>query len=300
MSATSVQLDPTSLAKLQGLELRARYLVDGYLSGMHRSPYRGHSAEFAEHREYSPGDDLRYVDWTVFGKSDKVYLKQFEAETNLVCYLLVDVSESMLYQSNPEGLSKCEYAQCLAVAMAHIVLRQRDSVSLVTFDEQIRSWVRESGNPTQLKQLVSELEQAEGRGRSNLGAALHEFSSRSNRRGVVIVLSDLLGDADALLSGLKHLRHQRHEVIVMQLLDRAELEFPFRQTTLFRGLEALPEVVAEPRGVRRAYLQAVAEFLERVQSDCRALQIDYRLVCTDEPLDIAIKRLLGQRSGKNT
>ncbi len=296
--ATSVaNLDPETLAQLQGLELRARCLVEGYLVGRHRSRYRGQSVEFAEHREYAPGDDLRYVDWKVFGKTDKVYLKQFEAETNLVCYLLVDVSESMIYQSESAALSKLEYAHCLAAALGYIVLRQRDRVSLVTFDENICDLVRASDNPAHLQQLVQVLEQAKPSRKSDLGRTLHEVSQRLERRGVVIVLSDLLGDVDSLLSGLKHLRHQRHEVMLMQLLDPAEIEFRFDRTTRFQGLEALPEVMVEPRSVRQAYLSAMAEFLERIEVGCRSLQIDYQCVRTDEPLDAALHRLLTVKRG---
>jgi uncharacterized protein (DUF58 family) len=288
-------LDPETLAKLDGLELRARYIVDGYLSGMHRSSYRGQSVEFTEHREYSPGDDLRYVDWKVFGKTDKVYLKQFEAETNLVCYLLVDISESMRYQSEGTALSKLEYAQCLAAALGTIVLRQRDSVSLATCDDQVRELVRESSNPSHLRQLMDVLYQAAAQRKSALGPVLHEISQRLKRRGVVVLLSDLLGDDEALLAGLKHLRHARHEVILLQLLDPAELEFPFDRTTLFQGLEARPAVLTEPRGVRQAYLAELHEFLERIQAGCRSLQVEYELLRTDQPFDEALRRVLTKR-----
>ena len=288
-------LDPETLAKLDGLELRARYIVDGYLSGMHRSSYRGQSVEFTEHREYSPGDDLRYVDWKVFGKTDKVYLKQFEAETNLVCYLLVDISESMRYQSEGTALSKLEYAQCLAAALGTIVLRQRDSVSLATCDDQVQELVRESSNPSHLRQLMDVLHQAAAQRKSALGPVLHEISQRLKRRGVVVLLSDLLGDDEALLAGLKHLRHARHEVILLQLLDPAELEFPFDRTTLFQGLEARPAVLTEPRGVRQAYLAELHEFLERIQAGCRSLQVEYELLRTDQPFDEALRRVLTKR-----
>ena len=298
MQASNISLDPESLAELEGLELRARYIVDGYLSGMHRSHYRGQSVEFTEHREYAPGDDLRYVDWKVFGKTDKVYLKQFEAETNLVCYLLVDISESMQYRSDESALSKLEYAQCLAAALGSIVLRQRDSVGLATCDDQVRELVREGGNPSHLRQLIDVMQQSSADRKSALGPVLHEISQRVNRRGVVVLLSDLLGDVDSLLAGLKHLRHQRHEVIVLQTLDPAELDFPFGRTTLFEGLEALPEVLAEPRGVRKAYLQELHSFLERIAVGCRSQQIDYELLRTDQPFDEALRRILTQRKTK--
>jgi len=295
MSTVTSNLTPAALAKLNGLELRARTIVDGYLSGMHRSTYRGQSVEFTEHREYTPGDDLRYVDWKVFGKSDKVYLKQFEAETNLVCYLVLDVSESMLYQSDGVAMSKLEYAQCLAAALSTIVLRQRDSVSLATGDDAVREFVRESSNPSHFKHLVGVIERTTASRKSALGPVLHELSQRIGRRGVVILLSDLLGDTDALLSGLKHLRHNRHEVLVLQTLDPAEIDFPFERATLFQGLESLPEVLAEPRGVRQAYLAEMSQFLQQLQVGCRSLGIDYELLRTDEPFDSALRRVLTKR-----
>ena len=299
MQTTPKKLDPATLAALEGLELRARHLVDGYLTGMHRGHHHGQSVEFTEHRVYSPGDDLRYVDWKVFGKTDKIYLKQFEAETNLVCHLLVDVSESMQYQSPQTPLSKWEYAQCLAAALGTIVLRQRDSVSLTTCDDQVRQRVRESGNPSHLRQLITVLQQARPEHKSDLGAVLHEVSQRTKRRGVILLISDLLGNVESLLSGLKHLRHQRHEVIVLQLLDPAEIEFSFEQTTLFQGLEALPQVLAEPRGVRKAYRAALHEFLEQIKIGCRSQQIDYHLLRTDQPLDEALHRVLSNRPKDN-
>lgn len=295
MKTTAAHLDPETLAQLQGLELRARYIVDGFQTGLHRSPYRGHSVEFTEHREYAPGDDLRYVDWKVFGKTDKVYLKQFEAETNLVCYLLVDVSESMRYQSEAAPLSKLDYGQCLAAALAYVVLRQRDSVSLATFDEEIRELVPESGNPAHLRRLVDVMACVEPTRKSDIGKVLHETSQRFQRRGVVVVLSDLLGDVESLLSGLKHLRYQRHEVILLQVLDPAELEFPFGRTTMFQGLESRPHVLTEPRGVRQAYLAALEAFLQRIDAGCRSLEIEHHLVRTDEPIDSVLQRALAKQ-----
>lgn len=297
MAATSfAKLDPETVARLKGLELRARYIVDGYLSGQHRSPYRGQSVEFAQHREYAAGDDLRYVDWKVFGKTDRVYLKQFEAETNLFCYLMLDASESMQYRHPRSVMSKFEFAQCLAAALAYLVMRQRDSVGLATFDDQVRQLVAASNNPARLDHLLHVMEQADTQGKSDLGRSIEQFAGRLQRRGVVVVLSDLLGGLDALRTGLARLRHERHEVIVVQVLDPAELEFPFERATLFRGMESLPEVIVEPHGVRTAYLAALAKFLEQVQSCCREGQVDYQLARTDSTLDAPLRRLLTARA----
>ena len=290
--------DPQTLAKLQGLELRARHVVEGYVSGVHRSPYQGFSIEFAEHREYSPGDDLRYVDWKVFGRSDKFYLKQFEEETNLVSYLVLDTSESMRYQGPDAAMSKLEYAQCAAAALAYLVLGQQDSVGLVTFDSEIRALVRASSNPSHFNQLVHVMEAAAAERKTRTGPILHDLAERLKKRGVVIVLSDLFDNVEAIVGGLKHLRHRRHEVIVLHVLDPAELTFPFRRTTLFRGLEHLPDVLTEPTALRKAYLQEFHGFVDRVQRGCRAQQIDYVQLRTDEPLDVVLSTYLAARGSR--
>jgi uncharacterized protein (DUF58 family) len=288
-------LDPATLARIQGLELRARRIVEGYVAGLHRSPYQGFSNEFAEHREYTPGDDLRYVDWKVFGKTDKVYLKQFEEETNLICYLLLDTSESMQYQGPRSPMSKLVYAQCAAASLAYLVLHQRDSVGLVTFDQEIRRLVRPSSSPTQLKPLLTVMEQATAARKTRTGPIFHDLAERLTRRGIVVILSDLFDDVDSLLAGLKHFRHRRHDVVVLHVLDPAEIDFPFQQVTMFKGLESLGEVLTEPRGLRTAYQNEVLSFLKRVRTGCRAQQIDYLTVRTDEPLDVVLTAFLSAR-----
>jgi uncharacterized protein (DUF58 family) len=297
-NATSPFLDPRTLAQLQGLELRARRIVEGYVAGLHHSPYRGFSNEFAEHREYAPGDDLRYVDWKVFGKTDKVYLKQFEEETNLVCYLLLDTSESMSYQGPGAPLSKLAYAQCAAASLAYLVLHQRDSIGLVTFDQEIRQLIRPSSNPTQLKQLLAVMEQSAAAKKTRTGPIFHDLAERLARRGIIVIISDLFDDVDELLAGLTHFRHRRHDVVVFHVLDPAELDFPFEQVTMFKGLEALGEVVTEPRSLRAAYQQEVRSFLRRVRGGCRARQIDYLTVRTDEPLDSVLTAFLSARKNR--
>jgi uncharacterized protein (DUF58 family) len=291
-------LDPRTLAKLHGLTLRARHIVEGFVSGLHRSPYRGFSIEFAEHREYSPGDDLRYVDWKVFGRTDKFYLKQYEDETNLLCYLVVDASESMRYRGPDSPLSKWEYAQCLAAALAWLVLQQQDAVGLAVFDRELRTVIRPSSTPQQLKQILHVLETAETDKKTATGPIFHELAERFKKRGVVVILSDLFDDTASMLAGLKHFRHRRHDVVLAQVLDAAELDFPFREQTLFKGLEQMPEVVTDPRSLRRAYLEEFQAFLTAVQKGCRANQMDYQLVRTDRPFDVALSSYLSQRAAK--
>ncbi len=291
-------LDPQTLARLQGLELRAKLIVEGYVSGVHRSPFHGFSIEFAEHREYVQGDDLRYVDWKVFGKTDKVYLKQYEEETNLVSYLLLDTSESMRYRSDDAPMSKLEYAQCLAAALAYLVLQQQDSVGLVTFDREVRALVRPSSNPSHLKQLLHVMEHAVAERKTQTGPIFHDLAERLKKRGIVLILSDLFDDVASIMAGLKHFRHRRHEVILMHVLDPAELEFPFRNMTMFKGLEQLPDVLADPKALRDAYLSEFAAFVQRIKKGCREHHIDYVQVRTDQNLDVVLCTYLASRMNR--
>ena len=289
-------LNPQVLARLEGLELRARLIVEGYVAGVHRSPYHGFSIEFAEHRQYAPGDDLRYLDWKVFGRTDKFYLKQFEEETNLVCSLVLDASESMRYQSSAAPMSKLQYAQCAAAALAYLVLKQQDSVGLVTFDREIRAFVRPSSNPSHLKQLLQVMQETAAERKTATGPIFHDLAERLKRRGIVVILSDLFDDVDSMMAGLKHLRHRRHEVVLLHVLDPAELEFPFHETTLFRGLEQLPDVLVEPRALRRAYLREFEGFRRRVKKGCRLHRVDYVEMRTDQALDVALSSYLASRT----
>ena len=288
-------LDPRTLAKLQGLELRARSIVEGYVAGVHRSPYHGFSIEFAEHREYAQGDDLRYVDWKVFGKTDKFYLKQYEEETNLVSHMLIDTSESMRYRSAEAPLSKLEYAQCVAASLSYLILQQQDSVGLATFDSEVRALVNASANPSHLKQLLHVMENSRPQRKTRTGPIFHDLAERLKRRGLVLILSDLFDDVPSMMAGLKHFRHRRHEVVVFHVLDPAELDFPFRQTTLFRGMEELPDVLTDPRALRNAYLDEFGKFLQSVRKGCRAERIDYVLLRTDQSLEIALSSYLASR-----
>jgi uncharacterized protein (DUF58 family) len=291
-------LDPQILARLKGLELRARTIVEGYVSGLHKSPYHGFSIEFAEHREYVPGDDLRYVDWKVFGKTDKYYLKQYEQETNLISYLVLDTSESMRYRGPAAALSKLEYAQCVAASLAYLVLQQQDSVGLATFDSELRAVVRPSSNPSHIKQLVHVMSESVPERKTAIGPIFHDLAERFKKRGVVIVLSDLFDNVPALITGLKYFRHRRHEVIVFHTLDPAELDFPFQQTTMFKGLEGLGEVVTNPRTMRKAYLQEFEKFVREVRQGCREQQIDYVPLRSDQPLDVALSAYLASRMAR--
>ncbi len=293
--STKNRLDPYHLAQLQGLHLRAQEIAEGYVTGLHRSSFHGFSVEFSEHREYSPGDDLRYVDWKVLGRTDKVYLKQYVQETNLLCYLLVDTSESMQYQSSTAPLSKLEYAQSLAAALAFIVLRQQDSVGLVTYDDQIRHFLKPSSSPTQFKPILSLLEQTEDQNKTNSGKIFDELAERFKRRGIVVIISDCFDEVESLLAGLKHFRHRRHEVILLHTLDPAEIDFPFEQTMLFKGLEATGQVVANPKKIQSAYQKEINHFIQRIKQACRTTGIHYLQVRTDQSFSHVLRTLLQAR-----
>lgn len=289
-------LDPRTLAELRGLELKARLIVEGYVSGLHKSPYHGFSIEFAEHREYVPGDDLRYVDWKVFGKSDRFYLKQYEEETNFACYFLLDASESMRYRSEAAPASKLEYAQYVCAALSYLILKQRDAVGLATFDKAVRDFLRASSHPSQLKQLCHVMEQAGPRGETSMGPIFHDLAERIKKRGLVVILSDLFDDVPSLVLGLKHLRHRRHEVLLLQVLDPAEQDFTFQEPTLFKGLEGLPSQLTDPRALRSAYRREFENFLRDLRRECVGLHIDYTLLRTDRPLDTALRTFLAGRA----
>jgi uncharacterized protein (DUF58 family) len=292
----SPYLDPQNLAKLQGLDLVARLAVEGYVSGLHKSPYHGFSVEFAEHREYSPGDDIRHVDWKVWSKTDRLYLKLYEEETNLLTYLMLDTSQSMDYAS--EGnVTKLHYAKMIAACLSYLVLHQSDSIGLSTFDSRVTRVLRPSGQASQLKEVISMMDRSPGGEKTDLSRVFHDLAERAKRRGLVVVLSDLFEDPERVVSGLKHFRHRRHDVVVMHILDPAELTFPFRGTTDFRGLEELGNVVIDPLTIRKAYQEEFGKFVETIRRGCRVSNIDYLQLTTDQNLAMPISNYLRARQG---
>jgi uncharacterized protein (DUF58 family) len=222
-------------------------------------------------------------------------LKQYEEETNLVCHLLLDTTESMRYQSDAAPMSKLEYAQRAAAALTYLILHQQDSVGLVTFDREIRSFVRASSNPSHLKEILHVMQEVSAERKTSTGPIFHDLAERIKKRGIVIVLSDLFDDVDSMMTGLKHLRHRRHDVIVMHVLDPAEIDFPFDGLTMFRGLESLPAALVEPRAMRPAYLAEFGRYLHRIKAGCRAQGIDYVPLRTDQSLEVVLSSYLASR-----
>lgn len=299
-------LDPLNLAKVRSLELQAQLIVEGYLSGMHKSPYHGFSVEFAEHREYVPGDDLKHLDWKVYSRTGRFYLKQYEEETNLTLWLLVDASESMCYGSGRRGddgkplIRKYDYACLAAAALAYLTLHQQDAVGLVTYDNAVRQLIRPASQPSHLKGIVNVLNKGPGSGRTALAPIFHDLAERITRRGIIVVLSDFFDELDDILGGLKHLRHKRHEVIVMQVLDPAELDFPFQDATLFRGLEQEPELLTDPRSLRESYLEHLNGFLDRLHTGCLMQNIDHLRLRTDASLGKVLAGYLARRLARTS
>lgn len=289
-------LDPVLIAKLAPLEVRARKVVEGYVAGRHASPYRGFSVEFAEHRDYAPGDDLRYLDWKLHAKTDRYYLKQFEEETNFAAHVLLDVSESMTYRSEAAPWSKLDCGRTLAAATAYLVVRQRDAAGLALFDQRTRAALPPSSKPSQFNDLVRTLEETPAGEDTALGPILHDLAAHISRRGLVLVLSDLFDDPDSILRGLRHFSHRRHDVRVAQLVDPAEIEFPFDEPTRFLGMEGQPDLSLDAAGLRRAYRDEFTSHRRAIEAGCRDMGASYRLVRTDEPPDRVLVELLSAPS----
>jgi uncharacterized protein (DUF58 family) len=288
-------LAPAVVAGLGTLELKARTIVEGLLLGMHRSPYRGFSAEFAEYRPYLPGDDLALVDWKLYARTDRHFVRTFEQETNLECHLLVDVSASMGYGGG-NGMTKLEYASCLAASMAWLLGGQHDAVGLVTFDHRIVDRVRPAARTAQIRSILLALERARAAGVSDTAAALGAVAGSLRKRGLVMVFSDLLSEPARVVQALKQLRSRRSEVVAFQVLDNDELTFPFERATRFHDVETDDEVLTEPSRVRDEYLTQMGEFRAQYERELRSAGIDYRLVDTSQPLDLTLLAYVTSRS----
>lgn len=287
-------LDPKLLARLGTTQLRARAVVEGILSGLHRSPHQGQSVEFAEHKEYSPGDDLRHIDWKAYGKFDRYYVKRFEHETNLRAFFVIDASASMNYRG-PEGLTKLEYAATLAATLGYLLVRQQDAVGLVICKGKDARYLPPRASSGHLPAILALLEELKGEGPTDLSAAAQLVAEKAKRRAAVFVLSDLLDFTPGALHRLTDLRRMKNEVTVFHLLDRWELEFPFEDATRFEGLEGEPALEVDPRSIRESYLQEIASLCEKAKQGCREADVEYELCPTDAPLDKLVLRFLARR-----
>jgi uncharacterized protein (DUF58 family) len=288
-------LDPAVVARLGTLELKARTIVEGFLSGLHRSPFKGFSVEFAEYRQYIPGDDLSTMDWKVYARSDRYYIKKFEEETNLDCHLLLDVSGSMAYGSH-HGMTKFEYGAVLAASLGYLMNRQRDAVGLTAFDESIVSMLPASARPGHLTALLVTLDRLRTGRMTNVSKPLHQLATTLTKRGIVVLISDLLDDPAEIVRGLKHFQFRGIDVIVFQVLDHDEIEFPFDRATRFEDLETAEEIMAVPGAVREHYLREIGGLIERYRRELGAVGIDYQLLDTNRPLEMALLSYLSTRA----
>jgi uncharacterized protein (DUF58 family) len=288
-------LHPEAIKRIARLDLRARHVVEGFLSGLHRSPYFGQSIEFRQHRQYTYGDDLRYVDWKVWAKQDRYYVKQFEEDTNLRCTLLCDVSGSMQYGGGP--MNKYEYGCTVAVSLAYLLLRQQDAVGCVAFDDAARMTVPLRTKRNHLDSIIQALELSSPRQKTDLYQTLRNVAESSPRRGLMVLVSDLLVDRPGLFRGLRLLRSRGHDVMVFHVMDDDELDFPFNGPTRFEGLELPEQLRCNPRALREGYLKALGVYLEEVRRGCSRHNVDYALLRTSQPLDAALSAYLSNRLG---
>ncbi|MDB5332143.1 MAG: hypothetical protein JWP03_3294 [Phycisphaerales bacterium] len=287
------------LQKISKMELVAHQVMDGYVQGMHRSPHIGFALDFAQHRQYVPGDDVKRLDWRAYAKTERYYIKQYEVTTNLRCNIVLDASASMAYQGAGDSMSKFRYAQFIAACLSYLVLHQQDSAGLVTFDNKVRQFIPPKSAPSQLMRILRTLDSTKPENESAIAPLLHEVAERIDRRGMVIILSDFFDKSDALIDALHHLRHKRHEVILMQIMANDELEFPFRKWSLFENLERSGDrLKLDPALMRSVYLENVANHIRVIREAVNKLNATHLLFNTNKPFDDALMVYLAQRMGR--
>jgi uncharacterized protein (DUF58 family) len=294
MTQRSNFIDPSVLATLDSLEMRARVVVEGFIAGLHKSPKRGFSVEFTDYRHYQQGDDLRHVDWKLYGRSDKFYIKQYEDETNVRCHILLDSSASMAYAS--DGMSKLEYARTLASALSYFIMRQKDAVGLITFDEKIRDYIPAQSRQLHLIRILRSLHELKAGTTTNIVRPLTDLAMSLNRKSLVILISDMLEDEQATIKALQQLRAMGNEVIVFHVLDDQELHFNFNESTEFIDLETAEKHITSPAAVRNAYLANLNNYLSDCKKRCQSSGVDYCLLNTSQPLDKALASYLARRT----
>ena len=288
-------LEPQALARMENLSVVARGVVEGFISGLHSSPYKGFSAEFAEHREYTAGDDPRHLDYRMLGRTDRLYVKQYEEETNMRVQILLDGSGSMGY-SHEDRLSKLEYGSYLTAILAYLMTRQQDSVGLCTFDTQIRLDMPARSSPRHFNEMMQQLEAVRPGGETDIAETLHRLANRFKRRCLIVLLSDLYDEPEEVIRALHHFRHRRHEVIVFHVLDKAEIDFPFRDVIAFHDLETDERIQVDPAYVRQPYLEQIQAFIEGYRRACAEAQIDYVATDTSVPYDFMLARYIAKRN----
>jgi uncharacterized protein (DUF58 family) len=287
-------LKPEVLSRLDNMQLIAKFAVEGFIVGLHKSPYHGFSVEFAEHRPYNQGDEVKNIDWKLFGKTDRYYVKEYEEETNLKSYILLDKSGSMKYKSGE--ISKFDYAAYLSASLAYLMLKQQDATSLTLLDNKIESYIPPSAKRSHLDILLKNLQNAECGGETAISPLLHQIAEKINKIGLIILISDLYDNTDAILSSLKHFRYLGHEVIVFHILDKNELEFDFSRQTKFVDMENKTTLITESQHIQKDYKNSMQDFIEEIKTKCLNNNIDYKLLTTDKSLDIGLVEYLNKRT----
>jgi uncharacterized protein (DUF58 family) len=298
MAKTNILLDPLAIQKAESLGLHARFIVEGYMAGEHKSPFRGFAIEFTQHREYTPGDDTRHLDWKVLGRTDRYYLKQYEQETNYVASILLDGSESMKYGSG--SITKLQYGKMMAAVLSYLILHQRDAVAVGVFDTAMRGYVPRTGNLGSIHNIMKVLAEFDPTQQTSVGSVLHEVAGQIKRKGIVILISDLFDDEEKILEGIQHIRFGGSEVILFHVMDPFELDFPFSGMVEFDGLEGMSKVLTRPREIRKSYLQAVEEFRRKIREGCERNNVHYMLVNTGLALHEVISGYLAFRLKTHT
>ena len=300
MPHVSDLLSARDISRFSNLQVLAKGVVEGFCSGLHKSPHKGFSVEFKEHRSYVPGDDIRTIDWKLFGKTDRLYIREYEEETNLRCTILLDSSGSMAYRGSRSSGTKHDYAVRTAACLAYLMLQQQDSVGLVTFDKEVRNYIPPRARPKHLQAIINELTVQKPEFETALSDVFHEMVVKIHRRGLLIIISDLFDDAEKLMKSLAHFRHANHEIIVFQIWDPDELDFPFRQWTQFESLEAASNRhLVDPAQIRRAYLEKLAQFRDQLASGCSRHRISLVPMTTDQPhADVLAAYLALRRRGR--
>jgi len=288
-------LSPDVVSKLKGMELKARMVVEGFITGLHKSPYHGFSVEFAEHRQYMPGDSIRDIDWKVYAKSDRHYIKQYEEETNLKAYLLLDCSASMGYNSGASAQNKFDYARTLAAALSYMMIKQRDAVGLATFAEEIVNYIPPRSAAGHLHVLLRQFAGLDTASTTDIALPLHTMAEKIKRRGLIILISDLFDDPEKIISGIKHFRHRHHEVIVFHILDPRERDFAFSGEAIFEDMETGEKITTLPWQIKRDYIRRFEDFAELIAAECRQARVDYHLIDTSTPFDKALYAFLARR-----
>jgi uncharacterized protein (DUF58 family) len=290
-------LRPDVIQQVRRLDLKARFIVEGFISGLHASPFHGFSVEFSEHRKYVPGDDIRMIDWSVYGKTDRYYIKKFEAETNLDAWLLVDCSGSMDYATG-DRMTKMDYAICLSAALGYLMISQQDSVGLVTFDEKLRTFLPPKSKRTHLQNMLGMLAATKPAGETHLAEALHDAASRIKKRGLVILLSDLLADQQQVIDALHHLKYRGHDLIIFQVLDYSEVAFEFDGSVRFTDPETDDRIDVDPQSIRAAYLEEIRAFIDQYKQECLNVRADFVTVDNSMTFDKALLEFLVERKSR--